>query len=103
MRGARCARSRLTPPRPETIMRKRSLPGRPESAAWTEKPTRMARRRQDTGEGMGSVRRRVALLAAAFVMAATVAACGDGDAKPDIARPRLENGQIGFPEGSAQI
>lgn len=52
---------------------------------------------------MGSVQRRLALLAAIAVMAAAVSACGDGDAKPDIARPRLENGQIIFPEGSTQI
>jgi len=52
---------------------------------------------------MALVRQRVALVAAAFVVAAAVSACGDGDAKPDIARPRLENGQIVFPEGSAQI
>src|SRR5262245_6681822 len=84
-------------------MRKRSPPGRPESAAWTEKPTRMARRGQDVGEGMGLVRQRVTLFSAALVMAAAVSACGDGDAKPDIARPRLENGQIVFPEGSAQV
>jgi cobalt-zinc-cadmium efflux system membrane fusion protein len=52
---------------------------------------------------MGSVQRRLALIAAVAVMAAAVSACGDGDAKPDIARPRLENGQIVFPEGSAQV
>src|SRR5499427_6976632 len=84
-------------------MRRRSLPGRLESAAWTEKSTRMARRGQHMGEGMGPVRQRVALLSAALVMAAAVSACGDGDAKPDIARPRLEDGQIVFPEGSAQV
>jgi membrane fusion protein, heavy metal efflux system len=43
------------------------------------------------------------LLAAAIVASALVSACGDGDAKPDIARPRLENGQIVFPEGSSQV
>ena len=32
-----------------------------------------------------------------------VSGCGDGDAKPDIARPRLENRQIVFPEGSQQV
>src|SRR5215471_19257919 len=47
--------------------------------------------------------RHQALLAAALVAAVAVSACGDGDAKPDIARPRLENGQIVFPEGSAQV
>ncbi|HZF18585.1 MAG TPA: efflux RND transporter periplasmic adaptor subunit [Burkholderiales bacterium] len=52
---------------------------------------------------MGSVQRRLALLAAITVMAAAVSACGDGDAKPDIARPRVENGQIIFPEGSTQV
>ena len=46
---------------------------------------------------------RTALLAAALAAAAVASACGDGDAKPDIARPRLENGQIVFPEGSAQV
>jgi len=63
----------------------------------------MARRGYEMGEGMGSVQRRLALLAAIAVMAAAVSACGDGDAKPDIARPRLENGQIIFPEGSTQV
>jgi cobalt-zinc-cadmium efflux system membrane fusion protein len=63
----------------------------------------MARRGNETGEGMGSVQQRLALLAAVAVMAAAVSACGDGDAKPDIARPRLENGQIVFPDGSAQV
>jgi cobalt-zinc-cadmium efflux system membrane fusion protein len=63
----------------------------------------MARRVHETGEGMGSVQQRLALLAAVAVMAGAVSACGDGDAKPDIARPRLENGQIVFPEGSAQV
>jgi cobalt-zinc-cadmium efflux system membrane fusion protein len=63
----------------------------------------MARRGYETAEGMDSVQQRLALLAAVAVMAAAVSACGDGDAKPDIARPRLENGQIIFPEGSAQV
>jgi len=63
----------------------------------------MARRGYEMGEGMGSVQRRLALLAAITVMAAAVSACGDGDAKPDIARPRVENGQIIFPEGSTQV
>jgi cobalt-zinc-cadmium efflux system membrane fusion protein len=62
----------------------------------------MARRGTDVGEGMGLVHQR-AFAVAVLVMAAAVSACGDGDAKPDIARPRLENGQIVFPEGSAQI
>jgi len=46
---------------------------------------------------------RVVLPAVALAVAALVSACGDGDAKPDIARPRLENGQIVFPEGSSQV
>lgn len=45
----------------------------------------------------------MAVPASAFAMAALVSACGDGDAKPDIARPRLENGQVVFPEGSSQV
>jgi cobalt-zinc-cadmium efflux system membrane fusion protein len=52
---------------------------------------------------MKFVQRRVALLAVALGAVALVSACGDGDAKPDIARPRLENGQIVFPEGSPQV
>lgn len=46
---------------------------------------------------------RAALMAAAIGAVALVSACGDGDAKPDIARPRLESGQIVFPEGSPQV
>ena len=46
---------------------------------------------------------RAVLVAAAVVMSVAMSACGDGDAKPDIARPRLENGQILFPEGSTQV
>src|SRR5215471_15557890 len=103
MRGGRCAQSRLTPPWRGTIMPRRSPPGRPESVVWTEKPSRMATRGTMMGEGMKLLRQRVLLLAAALVAAAAVSACGDGDAKPDIARPRLENGQIVFPEGSAQV
>jgi membrane fusion protein, heavy metal efflux system len=52
------------------------------------------------------MRRRMknaALPIAALALAALASACGDGDARPDIARPRLENGQIVFPEGSAQV
>jgi len=52
------------------------------------------------------MRRRMknaALPIVALALAALASACGDGDAKPDIARPRLENGQIVFPEGSAQV
>jgi membrane fusion protein, heavy metal efflux system len=56
-----------------------------------------------TGEGMKSWQGRTALLAIALGAAALIAGCGDGDAKPDIARPRLENGQIVFPEGSPQV
>ena len=52
---------------------------------------------------MKFVQWRAALLAAALGAAALVSACGDGDAKTDIARPRLENGQIVFPEGSPQV
>ncbi|TMG77046.1 MAG: efflux RND transporter periplasmic adaptor subunit [Betaproteobacteria bacterium] len=40
----------------------------------------------------------LALAAAAFV-----SACNDGDAKSDVARPRLEDGRIVFPQGSAQL
>jgi len=47
--------------------------------------------------------RRAALPLVALAMAALLPACGNGDAKPDIARPRLENGQIVFPEGSSQV
>jgi len=47
--------------------------------------------------------KNAALPIAALALAALASACGDGDAKPDIARPRLENGQIVFPEGSAQV
>jgi membrane fusion protein, heavy metal efflux system len=43
------------------------------------------------------------LLAVALTAAALASGCGNGDAKPDIARPRLENGQIVFPEGSLQV
>jgi cobalt-zinc-cadmium efflux system membrane fusion protein len=52
---------------------------------------------------MNLVQRRAALLAVALAVATIVPACGDGDAKPDIARPRLENGQVVFPEGSPQV
>jgi cobalt-zinc-cadmium efflux system membrane fusion protein len=54
-------------------------------------------------ERMRLVQRRAALLTIALVAAALGSACGNGDAKPDIARPRLENGQIVFPEGSPQV
>ena len=39
----------------------------------------------------------------ALAMAAFVPACGDGDAKSDVARPRLENGSIVFPQDSPQL
>jgi membrane fusion protein, heavy metal efflux system len=55
------------------------------------------------GEGMNLAQQRAALLAAALAVAALVQACGDGDAKPDIARPRLENGRVVFPGGSPQV
>ena len=34
---------------------------------------------------------------------AALSACGNGDAKSDVARPRLENGRIVFPKDSAQL
>ncbi|HXZ54555.1 MAG TPA: efflux RND transporter periplasmic adaptor subunit [Burkholderiales bacterium] len=52
---------------------------------------------------MKSWKWRPALPAAVLAAAMTVSGCGDGDARPDIARPRLENGQIVFPEGSPQV
>jgi len=52
---------------------------------------------------MKFVQWRAALMAVALGATAFVSGCGDGDAKPDIARPRLENGQIVFPEGSTQV
>jgi membrane fusion protein, heavy metal efflux system len=52
---------------------------------------------------MKVVQHRAALLAAALGAAALISACGDGDAKPDIARPRLDHDQIVFPEGSSQV
>jgi len=55
------------------------------------------------GEGIKFVQWRAALVAVVLGAAGLVSACGDGDAKPDIARPRLENGQIVFPEGSPQV
>jgi len=51
---------------------------------------------------MALVRQRVALVAAAFVVAAAVSACGTATPSPT-SPARLENGQIVFPEGSAQI
>ena len=63
----------------------------------------MRRPKTNVGEGMKFAQWRAALLAVALGAAALASACGDGDAKPDIARPRLENGQIVFPEGSPQL
>ncbi len=40
----------------------------------------------------------LALAAAAFL-----SACNDGDARSDVARPRLEDGRIVFPQGSPQL
>ena len=34
---------------------------------------------------------------------AALSACGNGDAKSDVARPRLENGRVVFPKDSAQL
>jgi len=59
--------------------------------------------RNDVGEGMKPVRWRALFLAGILAAASMASGCGDGDAKPDIARPRLENGQIVFPEGSQQV
>jgi cobalt-zinc-cadmium efflux system membrane fusion protein len=63
----------------------------------------MRRRETILGEGMKFVQWRAVLLAAAFGAAGLVSACGNGDAKPDAQRPRLENGQVVFPEGSPQV
>lgn len=52
---------------------------------------------------MKFVYRRAVPPLVAWAMAALVSACGNGDAKPDVPRPRLENGQIVFPEGSPQV
>jgi membrane fusion protein, heavy metal efflux system len=41
--------------------------------------------------------------ALALAVAALVSSCGDGDAKPDAARPRLEDGRIVFPQDSPQL
>jgi membrane fusion protein, heavy metal efflux system len=46
---------------------------------------------------------RGAVFALAIALAALSSACGNGDAKSDVARPRLENGQIVFPKDSAQL
>jgi len=47
-----------------------------------------------------SVRRFFAL---SLALAALVSACDNGDAKSDVARPRLENGRIVFPQDSPQL
>src|SRR6266700_2572206 len=39
----------------------------------------------------------------ALAIAALVPACNDGDARSDVARPRLEDGRIVFPQGSPQL
>src|SRR6266496_3317316 len=39
----------------------------------------------------------------ALAIAALVSACDDGDARSDVARPRLEDGRIVFPQGSPQL
>ncbi len=46
---------------------------------------------------------RAAGFALALALAALGSACGNGDAKSDVARPRLENGRIVFPKDSAQL
>ncbi|HTQ73361.1 MAG TPA: efflux RND transporter periplasmic adaptor subunit [Burkholderiales bacterium] len=57
---------------------------------------------ENAGEGMKAWQWRAAALAIALA-AAPISGCGNGDAKQDIARPRLENGQIVFPESSPQV
>ncbi len=55
---------------------------------------------------MSAIRERIvraAVFALALAMAALVSACGNGDAKSDVARPRLENGRIVFPQDSPQL
>ncbi len=46
---------------------------------------------------------RAAVFALALALAALGSACGNGDAKSDVARPRLENGRIVFPQDSPQL
>jgi len=46
---------------------------------------------------------RAAVFALALALAALSSACGNGDAKSDVGRPRLENGRIVFPKDSAQL
>src|SRR6266851_5297828 len=51
---------------------------------------------------MGMIGRLPGMLLA-LAAAAFVSACNDGDAKSDVARPRLEDGRIVFPQGSPQL
>ena len=44
-----------------------------------------------------------AVFALSLALAALVSACDNGDAKSDVARPRLENGRIVFPQDSPQL
>src|SRR5258708_35129422 len=46
---------------------------------------------------------RAAVFALSLALAALVSACDNGDAKSDVARPRLENGRIVFPQDSPQL
>jgi cobalt-zinc-cadmium efflux system membrane fusion protein len=46
---------------------------------------------------------RAAVFALALALAALSSACGNGDAKSDVGRPRLENDRIVFPKDSAQL
>ncbi|HMH19527.1 MAG TPA: efflux RND transporter periplasmic adaptor subunit [Burkholderiales bacterium] len=46
---------------------------------------------------------RAAAFIVALVAAVLVSACGNGDAKSDVARPRLENGRVVFPKDSNQL
>jgi cobalt-zinc-cadmium efflux system membrane fusion protein len=52
---------------------------------------------------MKVLQQRAALLAVAFLATVLLSACGDGDAKPNPAQLRFENGRIVFPEGSQQL
>ncbi|HEY6722142.1 MAG TPA: efflux RND transporter periplasmic adaptor subunit [Burkholderiales bacterium] len=46
---------------------------------------------------------RDTVFVAALVAAVLGSACGNGDAKSDVARPRLENGRVVFPKDSNQL
>src|ERR1700704_424622 len=46
---------------------------------------------------------RAAVSSLALALAALVSACGNGDAKSDVARPRLEDGRVVFPKDSLQL